>query len=453
MTERIPVRLAPLDQAAASGTRATGRNSLIQVAWIYDAGVAPQELEQFRVALANGLLGRRLRRSSLPFGPDRWVRSTSAPKLDVATPRPRAGVEAWFAERLQVPIDPWNGPGWHLALLPLDDGGAAVTLVLSHLIADGVGAATAVAEAAMHTTRDLPYSPAPSGRARLVALDAVETARLLPTAARASRAAFVLARARLHPTAPDPREPSPDAPIRDAVAWAGPVGIGPGTVGPDQAVVLYLDRTATTARAAELGGSESTLLFVVAARIAAELGWTRPDGAAVLGVSVDQRTDADLRANAIIDAELAVDPTTTDLESVRADLKRALIALPTTGQRYHEFAPLAPLLPRGPAADLIEAPVDPALPITTCAAIGLLPEPVRSPTGAGADRVSFRLGWSALPGRTPVPRTGYLYLGWMGTQAETALFVATNLPAAARRGVRAVAEQACASLGIPPPAP
>lgn len=55
----------------------------------------------------------------------RW---TGAPKdpddIDIAaTPRPPADVSGWADERANLPIDPEFGPGWHLGVLPLDDGG------------------------------------------------------------------------------------------------------------------------------------------------------------------------------------------------------------------------------------------------------------------------------------------------------------------------------------------
>lgn len=276
--------LAFVDQGAAAGTRATGRNSLIQVTWIYDDGVDLAGLERFRTALTGGLLGRRIAHSPLPFGRDRWVATTAAPRVAVeAVPRPREAIDGWLDER-----------------------------------------------------------------------------------------------------------------------------------------------------AAASGGTESTLLFRATARIAAGLGWVRPDGQAVLGLSVNRREDGDLRGNAIVDAELLVDPAAgpEGVVALRADVKGVLGALPDAGQ-YDAFGPLLTLLPRRTLASLIDAPPDPAHPVTTCAGVGALPAPVRAPDGTPADRTWFRLAWSALPGRVAPPRPPYLYVGWTGTETETSLFVASNLAAAA----------------------
>ncbi|ADG77668.1 Diacylglycerol O-acyltransferase OS=Tsukamurella paurometabola (strain ATCC 8368 / DSM / CCUG 35730 / CIP 100753 / JCM 10117 / KCTC 9821 / NBRC 16120 /NCIMB 702349 / NCTC 13040) OX=521096 GN=Tpau_1035 PE=4 SV=1 [Tsukamurella paurometabola] len=418
--------LAFVDQGAAAGTRATGRNSLIQIVWIYDHGVDLEGLETFRRALARGLLGRRVAASPLPFGRDRWVASSAAPQIAVvAQPRPREEIDTWVDQRAAVPIDPWSGPGWHLGVLPLTDGGSAVTLVVSHVLADGVGAATAAAEAALGTARELPYPREAAPVWRSAPRDAALTARQLPAAVRAVAAASKLAKGRLAPS----------------VAAAPP-----HPVGPDRWTVAHLDRTALAARAAALGGTETTLLFGVTGAIADALGWVQPaDGAAVLGLSVNRRTDGDLRGNAIVDAEITVDPGAgpEGIAALRGSVKQTLAGLGDEG-RYDVFGPLITLLPRRTLAALIDAPPDPARPVTTCAGVGALPAPVRAPDGTPADRAWFRLAWSNLPGRETGPRPPYLYVGWTGTDDETSLFAATNLAAA--EDLSAVVDGAVAEL-------
>ena len=419
--------LAFVDQGAASGTRATGRNSLIQVTWVYDDGVNLAGLERFRTALTGGLLGRRIAHSPLPFGRDRWVATTAAPRIAVeSAPRPREAIDGWLDERAAAPIDPWSGPGWHLGLLPLTDGGSAVTLVVSHVLADGVGTATAGAEAALGTTRDLPYPREAASALRAARRDAALVARELPAAARAAATAARLAKGRLEH----------DGPVRDH------------PVGPDRWAVAHLDRAGLAVRAEASGGTESTLLFQASARIAAALGWVLPDGRAVLGLSVNRREDGDLRGNAIVDAELLVDPArgADGAVALRADVKGVLGALPDAG-RYDAFGPLITLLPRRTLASLIDAPPDPTRPVTTCAGVGALPAPVRAPDGTPADRTWFRLAWSALPGRIAAPRPAYLYVGWTGTEAETSLFAASNLAGAA--DLHGVVERAVHEYAVP----
>lgn len=411
MTDDSADLLAFVDQGAAAGTRATGRNSLIQIVWVYDHGVNLEGLEEFRRSLTRGLLGRRVTASPLPFGRDRWVASTAAAQISVAAqPRPREEIDAWVDRRAAVPIDPWSGPGWHLGVLPLTDGGSAVTLVVSHVLADGVGAATAAAEAALGASRELPYPREAPPLWRSIPRDAALTARQIPAAIRAAAAASRLAKGRLAPTGT--AKPHP--------------------VGPDRWTVAHLDRALLAERAEALGGTETTLLFGVTAAIASTLGWVQPaDGAAVLGLSVNRRTDGDLRGNAIVDAELTVDPAAgpEGIAALRGTVKRLLAGL-GDGGRFDVFGPLITLLPRRTLAALIDAPPDPARPVTTCAGVGALPAPVRSPDGTPADRAWFRLAWSDLPGRETGPRPPYLYVGWTGTDDEMSVFAATNLAAA-----------------------
>ncbi|GAA4398603.1 hypothetical protein GCM10023147_34990 [Tsukamurella soli] len=430
--------LAPLDQAAAAATLATGRNSLIQITWIYDGGVDRDRVEAFRTALGNGLLGRRAAPSPLPFGPFRWVRA-APPPLAVAPTQCRADIDDWFEERRLTPVDPFGGPGWHLALAPLDDGGVALTLVASHVLADGVGVAVAAAEAALGMTRELRYPLAPAGLVHGALEDSRATARSLPAAARGIREVVAMARGKDSGAASAPG----GRPARDAS----------DVTGPEFSVMPYLDRAATVARAAELGGKESQLMFVLAARIAKGLGWVRPsDGKAILGMSVARRGADDLRANAIVDVELELDPDTEDLPAVRAAVKLALEGVPAAEKRFATLSPLAPLLPRRAVVGLVESPPDLSHPITTTAGVGVLPAPVRSPVGTPADRTSFRLRYADLPGHTPVARAAFLYVGWTGTEEETAVGITTNLAAATQLGLATVVEQACRSLGIEPSA-
>ena len=138
-----------MDQASFLGLRARGRDPLIQWCWIYGHGVDIEALRRFHRNLGGGLLGRRIERSPLPFGRHRWVAWPGPEDIEIASSaRPRSDVRVWANEQAARPIDPELGPSWRLAVLPLDEGGAAVTLIVSHTVADGGGAVVAVSEAA-----------------------------------------------------------------------------------------------------------------------------------------------------------------------------------------------------------------------------------------------------------------------------------------------------------------
>jgi hypothetical protein len=128
-----------LEQAAGVG----------QCVWVYDRPVDIDGLRRFHEHLQRGRLSRRIERSPLPFGRHRWVSPSDQPELEiVATPRPREEFDAWLDEQANIPLDAEHGPGWHLAMLPFTDGGAAVSLVLTHCLTDGIGGCVAIVEAA-----------------------------------------------------------------------------------------------------------------------------------------------------------------------------------------------------------------------------------------------------------------------------------------------------------------
>src|ERR1700756_900366 len=129
--------------------RAAGMTSLIQCVWVYDSAVDIDGLRQFHGHLQRGRLARRIQRSPLPFGRHRWASPSDQPNLEIIqSPRPREEFDAWLNEQANTPLDAEHGPGWHLAALPFTDGGAAVSLVISHCLSDGVGLCEALADAA-----------------------------------------------------------------------------------------------------------------------------------------------------------------------------------------------------------------------------------------------------------------------------------------------------------------
>src|ERR1700722_17903071 len=111
-------RLAFFDQATFLSLRATGREQLMQIVWIYEH---PLDMDKMMRTFRNagyGLMGRRIERSPLPFGRHRWVSALGQP-LDIDIEdraRPRAELSDWLDERAQLRVDPESGPGWHAGL-------------------------------------------------------------------------------------------------------------------------------------------------------------------------------------------------------------------------------------------------------------------------------------------------------------------------------------------------
>src|SRR6201998_1029904 len=185
-----------MDQVSFLGVRALGYGALVQFNWIYNRAVNIEGLRRFHRNLGYGLWGRRGERSPLPFARDRWVTYRGPEDVDIAgTPRSRAEVSAWLLERACLPLDPEYGPSWHLGVLPLQDGGTAISLVTSHTLVDGLGILPAIADAANGRTRHLGYPTPRSGpRRRAVLEDARQTIASTPELVRALRATARMAR-------------------------------------------------------------------------------------------------------------------------------------------------------------------------------------------------------------------------------------------------------------------
>ena len=351
-------RLALLDQAFFAGHRAAGQNEVVQCVWVYEHAVDFDGLRRFHHNLGYGLLGRRIERSPLPFGRCRWVSDPGPSHIDIAEcARPRAELSDWVDERSQLPTDAEWGPSWHLGVLPLTDGSTAVSLVASHYVVDGLGFAVAVADAVLGNARDLGYPP-PRSRTRLRAVvqDARQTARDAPQATRALVEAAKLARrGRFH---------IPRSPASRPVALSGGDG--------DDAVVvpgitIYVGLEDWDARANALGGTSSTLVAGLAAKLAERMGRRRGgDGAVTVQLPMSDRTEGDTRAIALFLARVSVDPTrvTTDLREARAAIKQALRAARETPGETAQLLWLTPFTPKRMMKRLADGPLaDPDRPV------------------------------------------------------------------------------------------
>jgi hypothetical protein len=328
------------DQTVFVGERATGATNLLQCVWVYDRAVDIDGLRRFHHYLQRGRLSRRIEPSPLPFGRHRWVAPSGQSDLEiVATPRPREEFDAWLGEQANTALDAEHGPGWHLAMLPFTDGGAGVSLVISHCLADGVGLCEALADAA--TGRHDPISwPAARSRRRWQALreDARQTVRDIPAIGRAVAAAARLVRRNQGGAG------SAAAPLSQPPALSGRA---------DERLdlptaTIFVDADEWDARAHSLGGTSNTLLAGLAARLAQRVGRIAADGSVALTLPVNERSADDTRANAITNVDFTVDPApaTTDLSEIRAAIKQALIRSQEETNERWELLHLAPLLPQ-----------------------------------------------------------------------------------------------------------
>jgi hypothetical protein len=438
-------RIAYMDQVPLLGLRALGYATLIQVTWIYDRAIDIDGLRRFQRNLGYGLLGRRIERSPLPFARDRWVldRGPKDPEeIDIAaTARARADISGWADERANLPIDPEFGPGWHLGVLPLDDGGSAVSLVVSHGVSDGVGLCLAIADAAEGRRRNLGYPP-PGARTltRAALQDARGTVAEVPALARALAAAVRLARRQRQDLASSVAAPRfPPAPGADQPA-ALPI------------LTAYLDAAEWDSRARSLGGTSNSLFAGLASRLGVRMGRVGDDGAITLSFPISERTEGDTRANALVRARVTIDPTgaASDLGEVRRTIKQALSEQAANSAEFLAPLPIAAITPRWVARRTANLAQGTAERPVTCSNLGDLDPAANRPDGTDAAAMSIRMIEPGITkGRLDV-MGGQLYL-LLGRVREKMFFTISAYPVGAENSInelRELASRTFAEFGL-----
>jgi len=223
--------------------------------------------------------------------------------------------------------------------MPFADGGAGVSLVISHCLIDGVGLCEALSEAASGRHNTINW-PAAASRRRWQALreDARQTARDISGIGQAVFAAAQFARRHRDragsATAPVSKPPAPTALAGERITLS--------------TATIFFDADEWDASAHSRGGTSNTLLAGLAARLAQRVGRVTADGSATPSIPVNQRTPGDTRANAITNVDITVDPAlaATDLREIRAATKRALIRHREVPDERWALLPLVPLLPQ-----------------------------------------------------------------------------------------------------------
>jgi len=271
-----------------------------------------------------------------------------------------------------------------MGVLPLTDGSTAISMVGSHCLGDGGGALLTVFEAVTGNIRDLGYPP-PSSRTRLRAAvsDLRQTAQGAPEVARTLVAAAKLARRRR------------DHIARSGASRSAPI-LGDGGDRPVvvPAISIFVDAQDWDARAEALGGNSYSLVAGLAAKFAERMGRLRADdGAASLIIPVNDRTLEDTRANAVVLANVTIDPTqvTTDLSGARVSLKQALKTAREVPDETMRLLPLIPLIPKRAVERLADAAfgLSADLPVS-CSNLGELPPEIGRLDGTDAEYLILR---------------------------------------------------------------
>ncbi|WP_246227663.1 condensation domain-containing protein [Mycolicibacterium helvum] len=439
--------LVLMDQAFYAGHHAAGQQEVMQVGWVYHHPVDIEGLERFRDKLGQGMMGRLIERSPLPFGRWRWVSDPNPAPLDIAEAvRPRDELGDWFDERTQLPIDPESGPGWRISVVRLSDGSTAISLVLSHYVIDGIGAAVAVTQALLDLPVDLGYPP-PRSRSRLQALvqDARGTARDAPDTVRAFLAAVKEARRRQ----------------QDVVHSQAQASLpGPPTSGADDLMIvpniwirIRLDEW--NALAETLGGTVSALAAAFTARLDRHMGRTHGDADNVrMLLTVNTRTMDDARAIAVSFVRVGIDPecVTADLTPARAAIKQALKDAKDTPDESAELVALTPFTPKRAWKHLMDYAVsDPEQP-AVCSSLGDTGPAASRPDGTLSDGM-FARGASQNVTRGWLERAGSQLHVFVGTSMEmnqVGVCVRGYQPGAVttRSQLRELAERALTEFGL-----
>jgi hypothetical protein len=334
-------RIAFTDQAMLLGQQATGQESAIQGVWIYEHPIDMEAVRRFHRDYGHGLLGRRIETSPVPFGRHRWVSCAGpqAPLDIVETPRPRAELADWVDLRSQLPLDPERGPGWHMGVLPMTDGSTAVSLVVSHCLADGGGVFYRVVQTVFGDVGDLDYPP-PHSRTRTQAIraDLAASVRELRQTGRALRAVGRQVFRRRH----------------EVSGPAAPATVANRSAGPDRTVALpgvsvWIDGGVWDERTKDLGGNAHSMLAGFAARLSQRLGRVRAsDGKVTLNIPIADRSEGDDRANAVMLLNVSVDPAgvAKDQSELRTAIRDSLNEAREAPDEALEFAPLTPFIPK-----------------------------------------------------------------------------------------------------------
>jgi hypothetical protein len=380
-------RLALADEALLAEHRAAGMSVVIQVTWLYHRAIDLDVLRRFHHNLGQGLLGRRIERPALPVSRHRWVLDRGPSDVDIAeSTRPRADFSNWVDERSQRPVDAESGQGWHIGVVPLDDGSTGVSLVLSHNLIDGLGLALVIVEGALGRTRDLGYPP-PLSRPRMRALvqDSLQTARDVPQAVKALVTAAKSARKQTRTKGETP----PSTALRQVPSTA--VAVDDTVLVP--ALTVYVDLGEWDARAAALGGASHTLAAAFAAKLGERVGRARKsDGTVTLQIPISDRTEDDTRAMALEYARVTIDPTpvTTDLHDIRTAIKQTLANLKETAEEAKQLLWLPSFMPKRMLKQMIaRAPADPDQAVF-CSYLGDLSPLIGQVDGTAADFANAR---------------------------------------------------------------
>ncbi len=404
-TASAPSFIPWMDQAFFLAHEAAGHHAVIQIIWRYGSGVDVDGLQKFLGHLEQGLLSRLVQPAVLPMGRHQWVRvEPSQSTLAVHAPAiPPCDLRRWANEQAELPLDPARGPGWRLAVQPLTDGASAVSLVVSHCLADGIATAMAVCDAVAGTRLTLPFPATAPDRRRMRALAELrQCARDLPAALGGLSQLVGMARKiaitpRSTPSSTPRSAPRP--PSRVATAERTHTEHAPLPEERDGIVALpsvsfRADAAAWKAAARRRGVHRLTLLAALSGHLAVRLERVR-NGMITLLIPVNLRKgQADLGANRVAMATVAIPVVALQepLAGFQATLNDAVSRAREDGDSTTALLPLVPFIPRRlvPSLSGLALISGHHRPVT-CSHMGAVPDAMSRIDGTVAEWFSVRV--------------------------------------------------------------
>ncbi|MCR5977726.1 hypothetical protein GDN83_08235 [Gordonia jinghuaiqii] len=278
-----------------------------QTLWRFPGTTDVDAIASLAEKLRHGRLSRLVARHRGP-GRAYWRYTPDAGDLSVQTdPVPVGEEEAWGRAQADAPLDVVNGPAWRLAVArTADDSSVLVSLIISHVIADGGTGAVAVIEA----VHGLDYAP---GATPGLVDNVRDAADLLWTA---GRTAFGMWRAG--------RAGPPASPVRVTAGTLPTTDLSAAETAPNVTVLIPL--ADYTAAATARGGTDNSLFAALMVGILERCGRVSAGDVVPVSLPVSSRTLDDRRANATSGATAFVEVLPgryDDLTDVRVACKDA----------------------------------------------------------------------------------------------------------------------------------
>lgn len=389
-----------MDQASFLGLQALRRGLCIHFTWHYPHALDAGKVNQFNEQLGRGLLGRRIQKSPLPWGRHRWVANpVPAPVTWFSDPLPSAQIPTWRSELINLPIDPEAGPGWRIAVQPIEGGGSVLSLLISHTLADGKAGVEAIAEALAGQQLNPAFSTAVWrwSPARILN-DSLESLKAMPDVYRALKALVLKSRAA---ASSDLMNPMPMPKLKEARApkLASLTNIEKNSDTPIEVplVQVVMNAHEFDARASALEVANNTLLTAFATRLAFRMGRVNASGMVKLVLPVSDRLANDRRGNALKSVSLWADPEAcmNNPQLLQRQMRSAMRSVLRQGDEMTSLLPLIPYVPVWLARHLEKMARGDGLPVG-CSIVGELPSALVSPLGEAT-----LLQFSALERLTP----------------------------------------------------